>query len=122
MAVYQNTTAAVKIFRMSKKIRAVYGGTGASKTVSILVWCIDYSQSHFNKIVDIVSESYPHLEAGAIREFKSIMMDGNYWKDELWNETKHIYTFETGTKLNFESIDKVGKAHGPRRDVLFFNE
>mgnify|MGYP001616638167 FL=1 len=122
MAVYQNTTAAVKIFRMSKKIRAVYGGTGASKTVSILVWCIDYSQSHFNKIVDIVSESYPHLEAGAIREFKSIMMDGNYWKDELWNETKHIYTFETGTKLNFESIDKVGKAHGPRRDVLFVNE
>lgn len=49
------------------------------------------------------------------------MKDRLYWKDELWNETKHTYYFETGSKLEFYSVD-LGKAHGPRRDVLFVNE
>jgi len=38
------------------------------------------------------------------------------------NETKHTYTFEAGNKLEFFSVDTYGKAHGPRRDVLFINE
>ena len=69
-----------------------------------------------------MSESYPHLEDGAIKDFKSIMLDRGYWDDDNWNESKHFYKFETGTILKFISIDKLGKAHGPRRDVLFINE
>lgn len=69
-----------------------------------------------------MSESYPHLEDGAIKDFKSIMMDRGYWRDERWNSTKHVYEFETGSVIKFISIDKLGKAHGPRRDVLFINE
>ena len=107
---------------MKKKIRAISGGTGASKTISIIFWCIDYALSGKNEIISIVSESVPHLEAGAIRDFKAIMNDRNYWNDDLWNETKHIYRFETGTIIEFISVDKFGKAHGPRRDVLFLNE
>lgn len=69
-----------------------------------------------------MSESYPHLKDGAMRDFKMIMLDRGYWKDELWNESNHIYSFETGSIIKFVSIDKLGKAHGPRRDVLFINE
>lgn len=69
-----------------------------------------------------MSESYPHLEDGAIKDFKGIMMDREYWMDGRWNETKHTYHFETGSIIKFISIDKLGKAHGPRRDVLFINE
>lgn len=69
-----------------------------------------------------MSESYPHLEDGAIKDFKSIMIDRGRWKDDMWNASKHFYTFETGSVLKFISIDKLGKAHGPRRDVLFINE
>jgi len=119
---FQDTTATQKIFSLKKKIRAVYGGTGASKTVSIIVWCIDYSQTTKNKIVSIVAESYPHLELGAIRTFKAIMKDRGYWDENYWNETKHIYTFQGGTIIEFLSVDKLGKAHGPRRDILFLNE
>jgi phage terminase large subunit len=50
------------------------------------------------------------------------MIDRGYWKDERWNKSKHTYEFETETTLKFISIDKLGKAHGPRRDVLFINE
>ena len=120
--VFRDTTATKKIFSLTKPIRAVSGGTGASKTISILIWCIDYAQSTENERIDIVSESHPHLEGGAIADFKRIMQDRGYWKDKLWNDSKHQYTFETSSRIKFTSYDKFGKAHGPRREVLFINE
>jgi len=120
--VFQSTTATHKVFSLTKRIRAVAGGTSASKTISILVWCIDYCQSVKNELVSVVSESYPHLEKGSMLDFENIMKAHGYWKDANWNKTKHTYTFETGSKLEFFSVDTYGKAHGPRRDVLFVNE
>lgn len=117
-----STAATKKIFQLRKRIRAVTGGTAASKTISIMMWCIDYSQSTENQLITVVSESFPHLEGGAIRDFKKIMKTHNYWQDSRWNETKHFYTFEKNTVLEFVSVDTYGKAHGPRRDVLFINE
>jgi phage terminase large subunit len=118
---FYQTTATERIFDLDKRIRAVAGGTSASKTVSIMVWLIAYSQTHRNKLVDVVSESYPHLEAGSMLDFRNIMIAHHYWKRERWNETKHTYTFETGTVLRFRSLE-LSSAHGPRRDVLFINE
>ena len=119
---FQDTKATQKIFSLKKRIRVVCGGTSASKTISILIWLMDYAQCNKRKKIDVMSESYPHLEDGAIQDFKKIMMDRGYWKDSRWNDTKHTYTFETNSIIKFISIDKLGKAHGPRRDVLFINE
>ncbi len=119
---FKDTTATRKIFSLRQRIRAVCGGTSASKTISILVWCIDYAQSTKNNLISVVSESYPHLEKGAILDFQNIMKAQGYWKEDNWHDTKHTYTFETGTKIEFYSVDTYGKAHGPRRDVLFMNE
>ena len=120
---FLETTARKKVFALRKKIRAVSGGTSASKTISILQWCIDYCQNkkHANELISIVSQSFPHLALGAIRDFQAIMKDRGYWKDSLWHDTAHTYTFETGAKIEFFSSD-AEKAHGPRRDVLFLNE
>lgn len=119
---FRDTTATQRIFKLKKRVRAVSGGTSSSKTISILVWLIDYSQSQSNKKVDIVSETFPHLDMGAIADFKNIMQGQGYWNEARWHDTKHIYTFETGTRMHFFSVDTLGKAHGPRRDVLFVNE
>lgn len=119
---FVDTTSTRKVFSLKKRIRAVAGGTSASKTISILVWLIDYCQTRKGKLCSVVSESYPHLEKGCMLDFENIMKDRGYWKDELWNKTKHTYSFETGSKLEFYSPDTFGKAHGPRRDVLFVNE
>ena len=120
--VFQNTTATKRIFQLSKRIRAVAGGTSASKTISILVWLIDYCQreDNFNKIVTVVSESFPHLSGGAMRDFENIMKDRGYWDDDKWVSQK--YRFPNNNKLEFISVDTYSKAHGPRRDVLFINE
>ena len=119
-----DTSATQKIFELKKRIRAVSGGTAASKTISILIWCIDYiqSQKNRNKLVTITSESYPHLQKGAMLDFQNIMKDRSYWRDDLWHDTKHVYTSEIGNKLEFATFDTYSKAHGSRRDVLFVNE
>jgi len=120
---FQDTQATQKIFRLRKRIRAVCGGTSASKTISILVWHIDYAQTHFNKKLDIFAESFPHLNDGAIRDFKNIMLANGYWRDDCWNSTEKTYTFsETQSVIKFIAVNKLGKAKGPRRDVGFVNE
>ena len=122
LKMFKDTTATKKIFSLKKRIRAVSGGTAASKTISILVWLIDYAQVTKNEILTVVSESYPHLEGGSIRDFKNIMISQGYWIDNSWNESKHFYSFPGGSIIEFKSIDKLGAAHGPRRDILFLNE
>ena len=124
MSNFTATTSLDKILALRKRIRAVAGGTAASKTISILMWIIDYcnDRRQTNKLVTITSESYPHLQKGAMLDFQNIMKDRGYWRDELWHDTKHIYSFETGNKLEFATFDTYSKAHGSRRDILFVNE
>ena len=98
------------------------GGTSASKTISILLWLIDYAQSAKGKLISVVSESFPHLKRGAIRDFLNIMQAHKYYKDSLWNKTDYTYNFESGSKIEFFSADQPGKVRGPRRDILFINE
>ena len=87
-----------------------------------MIWLIDYAQSTSDELLSVVSESYPHLEKGAMRDFENIMKDRGYWNETRWNRTKHTYDFETGSKVEFFSVDTYEKAHGPRREVLFLNE
>lgn len=108
---------------MTKKIRGTQGGTSASKTISILLWLIHLAQSDEKKtLTSVVAESIPHLKRGAIRDFKNIMVAHNYWKDSHWNATDSIYTFETGSQIEFFSTDNGDKLRGARRDRLFMNE
>lgn len=119
---YQATTATKKLLKLNKRIRAVCGGTSASKTISILLWLIDYCQSTKGDLCSVVSESFPHLKRGAIRDFQDIMESHGYWNPKLWNKTDYTYSFESGSRLEFFSADQPGKVRGPRRDVLFINE
>lgn len=108
--------------KLQKRIRGVAGGTSASKTISILLWLIDYAQTVPNELISVVSESFPHLKRGAIRDFQNILEQHGYWTDSAWNKTDFVYTFHTGSKIEFFSADQPGKVRGPRRDVLFINE
>jgi len=120
---YLQTTATDKIIAMSKRIRAVAGGTSASKTISILLYLIARAQSDKQPtLTSVVSESFPHLRRGAMRDFLNIMQEHGYFKDNLWSKTDYTYTFETGSKLEFFSADQPSKVRGPRRDRLFVNE
>lgn len=120
---FVETTATNRIKKLDKRLRAVAGGTSASKTVSILLYLIAKAQSDKKPtLTSVVSESFPHLRKGAMRDFLEIMQSHGYFKDELWAKTDFTYTFETGSKIEFFSADQPGKVRGPRRDRLFINE
>ena len=120
---YQLTTATRKLTKLKKRIRAVAGGTSAGKTISILQLLIDDAQTDKTPTTtSVVSESFPHLRKGAMRDFLSIMQEHGYFKDDRWSKTDYTYTFESGSKLEFFSADQPGKVRGPRRDRLFVNE
>jgi hypothetical protein len=107
---FQRTTATDKIQAMNKRIRAIAGGTSASKTISILLCLIHLAQTDKKPtLTSIVAESIPHLKRGAMRDFKIILTEHNYWKDACWNATDSIYTFETGSKIEFFSTDNGDK-------------
>ena len=119
---FSATTATHKLLKLNKRIRAVCGGTSASKTISILIWLIDYAQSTNGELISVVSESFPHLKRGAMRDFLNIMKEQEYFIEDNWNRTDYTYTFETGSRIEFFSVDQPSKVRGPRRDVLFINE
>jgi phage terminase large subunit len=120
---FAETTATRKIIALNKKIRAIAGGTSASKTISILLYLIALSQTDkTKKLTSIVSESTPHLKRGAMRDFRNIMEGHNYWNAKRWNATDSIYTFETGSQIEFFSADQSDKLRGGRRDRGFINE
>jgi phage terminase large subunit len=120
---FAQTTATKKIARLNKRIKAIQGGTSASKTISTLLVLIAKSQTDRKpKMTSVVSESMPHLRRGAMRDFLNIMHEHHYYKEDNWNRTEFIYTFETGSKMEFFSADSPDKTRGPRRDRLFINE
>ena len=120
---YIETTATRKITSLDKRIRAVAGGPSASKTVSILLYLIARAQTdNTPTLTSVVSESFPHLRRGAMRDFLNIMQSHHYFQDNRWSKTDFTYVFETGSKLEFFSADQPSKVRGPRRDRLFVNE
>lgn len=122
---YKLTTATSKILGLTKRIRAVSGGTSASKTISILLWFIDRAQSikitDEREVLSIVSETMPQLRKGAMRDFLDIMEQHGYYNEKYWNKTDSIYTFNNAI-IEFFSADQSERVKGPRRDWLFINE
>ena len=120
---YSLTQAYKKIRVLDKRIRAVAGGTSASKTISILLYLIARAQYDTTPTLSsVVSESFPHLKRGAMRDFINILQSTGSYQEREWNRTDYIYTFANGSRIEFFSADQPGKVRGPRRDRLFINE
>lgn len=126
MGEYKAVTGTNKLLALKKRIKAVAGGTSASKTISILLILIDKCQIAANKneqlLVSVVSESLPHLKRGAMRDFINIMEGHGYFKEFQYNRTDFSYNFGPNVKMEFFGVDSPDKVRGPRRDILFMNE
>ena len=115
----------LKAWLSGYRLIANKGGTRSGKTYSLVSLFITIATGNPKKrVIDIVSESLPHLKRGAIYDIEDILSNEGLVEglDYNKNETDHIYTFNTGTKIRFFSADDWGKVKGSRRDILFINE
>ena len=107
----------------SKKYRYIInqGGSSSSKTFSILQLL---TQIALNRkiIIDIASESVPHLKRGVLRDLPQVFNQFGLNFDLMLNRSDNFITFQNGSKINLIALDNPGKARGSRRDILFINE
>jgi len=95
------------------------GGTSSTKTWSLL---------HLNALIAekqdvqiyILGQTVPHLKGGVLNDIPKVCEDLGI--DFHNNYGKQDNTLKLKGEINFISVDKIGKALGGRRDILFVNE
>jgi phage terminase large subunit len=112
----------IKAYWTGHRLMINQGGTSSGKTYSLLQLLIAIAITATTPLlISVMSESFPHLKLGAMRDFQRIM--GEQWDENAFNRTDCIYTFASGKgQIEFFSADNPGKVHGPRRDILYVNE
>jgi len=96
------------------------GGTSSTKTFSILELLVEIARKHPLKI-DIVGQTTLHLKTGVLTDMIHVCKQFGINFDNHYQKSAKIFKWGKGT-INFLSFDKIGKAHGGRRDILFLNE
>ena len=112
----------LKAYNDGFRIIANKGGTRSSKTFSELqLFKLIQSFSKKQRVITVVSHSFPHLFTGAIRDFENILTADNISVDKVRTKNPHIYTINK-TIVEFVGFDNPGKALGAARDILLINE
>lgn len=107
-------------FKSGRRRALNEGGTGSSKTYSIMSLLIYLAITAPKKItISVVSESLPHLKRGCLRDFENIL--GSMYDPKRFNKSEFIYQFDNCT-FEFFSADVSTKLRGGRRDILYINE
>ena len=97
------------------------GGTRSGKTFANLQLIFELAAlDQVPTLTSVVSETFPHLKRGAIRDFPVAI--GDYYDPRCWNKSDSTYTLPNGSVIEFFSADAPSKVHGPARDRLFLNE
>lgn len=96
------------------------GGTGSSKTFSILQLLMVRALTE-KLHISICSITLPHLKRGALKDWIGILNTAGVYTDAMHNKTDNTFKLGDST-VEFFSLDMPGKARGPRRDILYINE
>jgi phage terminase large subunit len=119
---FKPTTALNKIAKLSKPVRILQGSQGAGKTIGLLMLLINHAQHNTNKEITIFQYEKSKMKKTVMRDFIKIMKDLEFYKELEWNRTESIYTFSTGSYIEFAGLDSADIGKGFRRDIIYFNE
>ena len=103
------------------------GGSRSSKTYSIIQCLILYALNAYGvspggQTITVVRKTLPTLKRTAMRDFIKIMKSLNLYDISRHNRTDHVYTFSTGTIIQFVSADDEEKLMGLESDIVWINE
>lgn len=118
---YSITSTFEKLTTLTRRIWVVQGGTSAGKTIAILIYILNWAIENSGKVATVVSDTFPNLRTGAMRDFLDICKETNILEIATWNKTNSTLYLPNGSMIEFYSVDTMG-AHGARRDLLYVNE
>lgn len=105
-----------------KSIISAQGSSRSAKTVTILVFLIEYILRHNNTRLSIVRKTLPALKGSVLIDFRDILSKMGVWDAKQFNKTELVYRFANGSWVEFFSTDDEQKIRGRKRDILFANE
>lgn len=100
------------------------GGTSSGKTYSILQVLFTHAVSQPNLVITVAGQDIPNLKAGALRDAITIWSSSEELKQLVkeYNKSDRIFTFQSGSIIEFKSYDDAQDAKNGKRDYLFINE
>jgi len=105
-----------------KTILSLQGSARSAKTITILIFLIEYILRYNNIRLSIVRKTLPALKGSVLIDFKEVLFKMGLWNDKQFNKTELIYRFSNGSWVEFFSTDDEQKIRGRKRDILFANE
>ena len=103
-------------------LKAVYGGSSAGKTVSILPYLYQKAVDNPGEVISVFSDTLANLKTGAMRDFQQILEGLGVWEPNCWMKSESVYNLNNGSKIEFIGADNESKVRGPRRDRCYVNE
>lgn len=108
--------------RLNDSRRIVHqGGQASGKTVNIM-GALATIAARERKVITVTSMSFPHLKAGAMRDFERYVMPSFDSCIKQWRKTDHVALWKSGSILEFKTYESEFDARGAKRDILFVNE
>lgn len=103
------------------RVTCLYGGSSSSKTISVSQYLTGIAQYVPNQVITIIGESMPVLKRSIIRDWRTFVM-GESYDDNLFNRSDSLYTFPSGSIIQFVPGDDGSRFHGPRQDYALLDE
>ena len=100
------------------------GGTSSGKTYAILQVLILKACTYQDLVITVVGQDIPNLRVGAYRDAQTIVFNDPYFTQELLdhNKSNRVFTFRSGSKIEFNSYADEIDARSGKRTHSFFNE
>jgi len=109
----------------SKKPYIVHqGGTSSGKTYAIIQVLVMKAATIPDLIITVVGQDIPNLRVGAYRDAQTIIYGDAFFTQELndHNKSNRVFTFKSGSKIEFNSYNDEIDARSGKRTHSFFNE
>ena len=109
----------------SKKPYIVHqGGTSSGKTYAIIQVLVMKAATMPDLIITVVGQDIPNLRVGAYRDAQTIIYGDAFFTQELndHNKSNRVFTFKSGSKIEFNSYNDEIDARSGKRTHSFFNE
>lgn len=111
-------------YKATEPIIVNQGGTSSGKTVCILQVLAIRAIQEPDSIITVVGQDIPNLKRGALRDFQLYVLNDPIIAEQVssYNKSERIYTFKSGSIIEFESYDNEQDARNGKRQYLFVNE